>query len=782
MSGHLRIPVATYRFQFNKDFRFKDARSLVSYLSQLGISDIYASPILKARKGSTHGYDVTDPTVLNPELGTDRDFDDLVKELKQQGMGLLLDIVPNHMAASPENPWWRDVIEKGQDSPFAIYFDTDWLNFKGKNGEVTGYRRFFDIGELVGVRVEDPQVFEATHSFIFHLIAEGKITGLRFDHIDGLYHPLEYLRRLQHSVASSAGGPGFYVVVEKILSVNETSPEAWPIFGTTGYDFARALNTLYINGEGIKSLKNIYHQVTGMKKSFRDLVYEKKKLVMENLFPDEIRGLGCYLAHLSVSMGLDDARHALIELTACLPVYRTYTHNMEVSANDLSYIKGAASEAAERKASPEIALSFLQRVLLLDFPASLNQEDKDEWLSFVMCWQQLTGAVMAKGFEDTALYNFHRLVSLNEVGGEPDSSGLYIEEFHKWNQARATYWPHTLNATSTHDTKRSEDVRARINVLSEIPDEWYKHLSQWQEWNHGKKASPGELPVPEPNTEILLYQTLIGAWPLHQREVPEFKERLKAYMIKAAREAKSITSWLNMNLKYEDALLGFIDAILEEAPDNRFLDDFLSFQAKIAYYGALNSISQVLLKITLPGVPDFYQGMELWDFSLVDPDNRRPVNFKKRQRLLDSLTQKETTEETLPIGEMFSSWQDGRVKLYATYKALNARRIYQEVFQKGDYLPLKIAGERQDNVCAFARRYRGEWVLVAAPRFFTQLSEAGVLPIGKQVWQEDRIILPEDAPGNWFNVFTGETVCGGKDIALAELCHKSPVALLSPSS
>ncbi|MFC2073000.1 malto-oligosyltrehalose synthase, partial [Chloroflexota bacterium] len=422
----------------------------------------------------------------------------------------------------------------------------------------------------------------------------------------------------------------------------------------------------------------------------------------------------------------------------------------------------------------------LQRVLMLDFPASLNQEDKNEWLRFVMRWQQFTGAVMAKGFEDTALYNFHRLVSLNEVGGEPDSIGLSIEEFHKWNQARATYWPHTLNATSTHDTKRSEDVRARISVLSEIPDEWQERLRQWQEWNHEKKASPGELP--ELNTEILLYQTLIGAWPLHQREVPEFKERLKAYMIKAAREAKAVTNWLNMNLEYEEALLGFIDAILEEAPDNRFLDDFLPFQTKIAYYGALNSISQVLLKITLPGVPDFYQGMELWDFSLVDPDNRRPVDFIKRKRLLDRLTQKEAAGEALPIGEMLSSWQDGRIKLYATYKALNARRIYQEVFQKGDYLPLKIAGERQDNICAFARRYRREWVLVAVPRFFTQLSEAGVLPIGKQVWQEDRIILPKDALGNCFNVFTGETVCVGGDIALAELFHKLPVALLTPSS
>ncbi|MFC1928806.1 malto-oligosyltrehalose synthase [Chloroflexota bacterium] len=779
MSSRLRIPVATYRLQFNKDFRFKDARSLVSYLSQLGISDIYASPILKARKGSIHGYDVTDPTILNPELGTEHDFDALVEKLWQQGMGLLLDIVPNHMAASPENPWWQDVLEYGDDSPFAGFFDTAWLNFGGSNHESTGYRRFFDISDFVGVRVEDPEVFETTHAYIFQLVAEGKVTGLRIDHIDGLYDPLEYLLRLQQQTTQQEKkGLGFYVLVEKILSGDETIPEEWPVFGTTGYDFAKILNALFVNSGSIKSLKEIYARATSLGKSFSDLVYEKKRQVMLELFPSEIEALGQWLAYLSGQVARQEASIALIEVTACLPVYRTYINSTEITSHDLRYLETAMQEAVSRSAAPEVVLRFLKRVLLQEFTADVTQEQKNEWLNFVRHWQQLTGAVMAKGFEDTALYNFHRLVSLNEVGGEPDSSGLSIEEFHDWNQARATYWPHTLNATSTHDTKRSEDIRARINVLSEIPVEWQKHLSRWQEWNHEKKASPDELPVPEPNTEILLYQTLIGAWPLHQREVPEFKERLKAYMIKATREAKAITSWLKINQKYEDSVLSFVDSILEKSADNKFLQDFLEFQANIAYYGALNSISQVLLKITSPGVPDFYQGMELWDFSLVDPDNRRPVDFSKRKRLLASLIQKEANGEPPPIDEMLASWNDGRIKLYVTYKALNTRQDYLELFQKGDYIPLRVEGKRREHVCAFAWRYEDKWALVAVPRFFTQLSEAGVLPIGKQVWQENHILLPEDTLLNWLNVFTGETISVGKGIALAELFHKFPVAML----
>lgn len=746
---------------------------LVSYLNRLGVSDIYASPILKARKGSSHGYDVTNPTRLNPELGSKKGFDALVKALQQHGLGLLLDIVPNHMAASLENPWWRDVLEQGEDSPFASFFDTDWLNYKGSNDESTGHRRFFDIGDLIGIRVEDPKVFEATHSHIFRLISEGKVTGLRIDHIDGLYDPLEYLQQLQQRISSSKKGSSFYLLVEKILSGDETLPKTWPISGTTGYDFASVLNSLFVDSDGIKILKNIYSRVTDSGKSFCDIVYEKKKQVMLELFPGEIDALGRYLAYLSGQLAAQEASLALMEVTACLPVYRTYIHSVEVPASDLSYIEGAVKEATKYKTCSEVALSFLRQVLLLDFPANISLEEKTGWLNFVMRWQQLTGAIMAKGFEDTALYNYNCLTSLNEVGGAPDTPGLSVEDFHKWNLTRMKRWPYTLNATSTHDTKRSEDVRARINVLSEIPDEWEEHLMRWRECNAAKKRKLAGMPVPEPNTEILLYQTLIGAWPLFTEEVPGFQERLKAYMIKAVREAKAITSWLKINQKYEDSILNFIDTILRDSADNEFLIDFLQFQKKIAYYGALNSVSQLLLKITSPGVPDFYQGMELWDLSLVDPDNRRPVDFKKRERLLDSLMREEPSTE-----DMLASWKDGRIKLYVIYKALNSRRDYPELFQKGDYIPLRIEGERWEHVCAFARSYREKWALIAVPRFFTKLSEAGGLSIGKQVWQEDLILLTENTPQNWLNVFTGETVAGGKSIALAELFYKFPVAML----
>jgi len=777
MSSQLRIPVATYRFQFNKNFRFMDASMLVPYLNRLGISDIYASPVLKAGKGSSHGYDVTDPTHLNPELGTGHDFDALVEELRQQRMGLLLDIVPNHMAASLENPWWRDVTEKGQDSPFAGFFDTDWLDFKGP-GESTGHRRFFDIGDLIGIRVENPEVFEAAHSLILRLVSEGKITGLRIDHIDGLYDPLEYLQRLQQRISPSTKSPGFYLVVEKILSGDETLPEAWPVFGTTGYEFTNKLNVLFVDSDGIRVINDIYSRVTRSGKPFNDLVYEKKKQVMNELFPDEIEALGRYLAHLSGHLTPEETSRGLIEATACLTVYRTYIRAFGIASQDRMYLESAFQKARRHSTASTQALDFLKKVLLLDFPADLSPEEKAEWMNFVRRWQQLTGAVMAKGFEDTALYSYHLLTSLNEVGGNPDTPGLSLDDFHKWNLNRMKHWPFTLNTTSTHDTKRSEDVRARINVLSEIPDEWEEHLVRWRGWNGVHKRKLDRLPVPDPNTEILLYQTLIGAWPLSIEEIPLFKERLKAYMIKAVREAKNITSWIKINQEYEDCILSFIDAILQDSADNDFLSDFLKFQKKIAYYGALNSLSQVLLKITSPGVPDFYQGTELWDFSLVDPDNRRPVDFKKRQRLLDIMIQKEANGKPPRIGEMLTSCENGCIKLYVTYKALNARRTNHELFQKGEYIPSRVEGKRQELVCAFLRRYEGKWALTAVPRFFTKLTGLNVLPIGKRVWKDDCILLPEDAPRNWLNILTGETASCGKSMALAELFKKFPVAML----
>jgi (1->4)-alpha-D-glucan 1-alpha-D-glucosylmutase len=782
MSSQLIIPVSTYRLQFNGDFRFIEARALVTYLNCLGISDVYASPVLKARQGSPHGYDVIDPTELNPELGSKKDFEDLVKGLRQHGMGLLLDIVPNHMATSRENPWWRDVQEKGPDSPFASFFDIGWLNFIGSKGKSTGHRRFFDIGDLIGVRVEEPKVFEATHSFVIRLVSEGKVMGLRIDHIDGLYDPLEYLRRLQRCISSSSESPRFYVVVEKILSGEEVLPEDWPVSGTTGYDFANVLNALLIDSDGLAILGKMYSQVTGSRKPFHDLVYEKKKHVMLKLFHGEINALGQWLAYFSGQFTKRKASQALREVTACLPVYRTYIRNSTVAASDRFYLGIAFREAENHGVASKDVLDFLKQVLLLDFPNNIGREKEKEWIDFVARWQQLTGAIMAKGYEDTALYNYHRLVSLNEVGGTPDTSGLSVDDFHVWNRNRLKNWPDTLNATSTHDTKRSEDARARISVLSEIPDEWQAHFTRWMQLNRAKKRAVKGKPMPEPNSELLLYQTLIGAWPIDIEEVPTFKERLKAYMLKAVREAKAITSWIKVNQEYEEAVLDFIDRILHDTTDNEFFIDFLKFQKKIAWYGALNSLSQLLLKITSPGVPDFYQGMELWDFSLVDPDNRRPVDFIKHKRLLDNMLRKEKDSKLPLVSEILASWKDGRIKLYVTYKALNCRREYSELFQRGDYIPLRVEGQNRENVCTFVRHYEDTWVLVAVPRLFTKLTSENMLHVGKQIWIDGRILLPEYSPKRWCNIFTDEIIAGENWMALAELFNKFPVAMLTPSA
>lgn len=933
----LRLPVATYRLQFNQHFRFQDARVQVSYLARLGISDLYASPILKARQGSTHGYDVTDPSCLNPEIGTEADFNSLVRHLKDHGMGLLLDIVPNHMAASLDNPWWFNLLENGLCSPYANFFDIDWASGDNRvvlpvlnspyedaleNGEFrvkleecglsiyyhelrlpldirsyslvlshcldcikennreqpsfqqlwllvdamerlpnvssidpntarmcymkrkadkqeflsivnnspdmkafllekitvlntiemhsllqqqayrlvfwrTGceeinYRRFFDINDLVGIRVEDAEVFEKTHTLILKLIRQRKVTGLRVDHIDGLKDPLQYLIHLHYATMPETEiarkSPSLYIVVEKILNGEEALPTEWPVFGTTGYDFTNMVNALFVDSQGVVALANNYARLTGMTLSFSDIAYQKKKLVMRELFPGEITTLTKHLVRLtrpgSTGSKLPPAElvKALIEISACLPVYRTYIRSMEVSPRDRLYLERAIVLALRRNPDIETAtLESLKRILTLDFPQDLTSGQKEAWLQFVLRWQQLTGAIMAKGVEDTALYNYHRLVSLNEVGGNPDSAGVSIADFHRRNLTRLERCPHTLNATSTHDTKRSEDVRARINILSEIVEDWHRHLARWVYWNNSRKRRINGMPVPEPNMEIFLYQTLIGAWPLQREAVLPFKERLKAYIVKAAREAKVFTSWLSPDQAYESALSMFLESVLESSKTNEFLNDFLLFQKQVAYYGALNSLAQVLLKITSPGVPDFYRGTELWDFSLVDPDNRRPVDFGKREELLDSLIQQEALGRQSLLQRILYSWQDGQVKLYVTYKALNARKSCPDMFQDGGYTPLEVVGQRREHVGAFGRHKGGKWVMVVVPRLLTKLVKVEAMPVGHRVWQDEELLLADSMPQHWHNIFTEERInASARDqkLLLSDILSTFPLALL----
>jgi len=960
-----RIPVTTYRLQFNRHFRFQDAKRIIPYLFALGISDLYASPYFKAREGSLHGYDIVDHNSLNPEIGTEEEYNEMTEELRKYGMGQILDIVPNHMCiASRENLWWMDLLENGPSSIYADFFDIDWdpvkrelrnkilipvlgdqygnvlenqelrlffeegaffvcyyeyrfpiipktyidilqhrikdlegllspedphfieslsimtaLNylppctetrkekideryrekeiikkrlrdlchkssevrafidenvkiFNGIRGnpqsfdlldqilnkqvyrlsfwrvatEEINYRRFFDINELGAIRMENPAIFEETHRLIFRLIREGKVTGLRVDHPDGLYNPLEYFKLLQQhcliqTYTGSAGSPDshykpFYIVGEKILTRGERMPEDWPIFSTTGYVFLNTLNGVFIDTAHAKAFDEIYARFIKTKLNFADVVYLKKKLIMKVAMSSEVNTLGYYLDRISEKnrhtrdFTLNSLIAVIIEVVALFPVYRTYITAAGVTDRDRRYIEIAVSRAKRKNpAVSESVFDFLKAVLLLNYPADLTENDRREWLDFVMRFQQITGPVMAKGVEDTTFYIYNRLVSLNEVGGSPDRFGTPLEAFHGQNIERIKFWPHALIATSTHDTKRSEDVRARINVLSEIPDEWHDCLIRWRRWNKKKKGLVEGQAAPDPNEEYLLYQTLVGAYPVEPMDGArrdEFKKRIQDYMVKAVREAKINTSWISPNTPYEEALIHFTDTTLSNTPDNPFLKDFEPFQKKVSGYGMYNSLSQTLLKITSPGVPDFYQGTEIWDFSLVDPDNRRPVNYETRTRMLEELRKRES-EIPLPelAREMTIQKGDGKIKLYLTYKALYFRRAKRELFEKGEYAPLEARGEKANHVIAFSRGLNDARAIIIVPRFLTGLvPQPQDLPTGRDIWGDSSLVIAVGEDGEHYrNVFTGETVtvsqCNGVHVLyLSEIFSNFPVALL----
>jgi len=962
MTGY-RIPTATYRVQFSLKFRFSDARDLVPYLNELGMSELYVSPHFKARKGSSHGYDVADPQRVSSELGTEEEFEELTRKLKNYSMGLLLDIVPNHMAATHENPWWMDVLENGPSSEFAGYFDIEWhpattkaaflqenkvllpvladlygnvlekcelvlkldesgfyimyydhkcpldpksygllVGQMGKeldnssagsveslreisgileeierlpacmsllleareerklrggkikerlwqlysgdaearralddvmrrvNGtreapgtvdeldrllsvqsyrlahwkmgrEEINYRRFFDVNELVGLRVEIPRVFEDRHRLILQLVRDGKVSGLRVDHVDGLHDPLGYLQQLQRAVspdAVSPAGQNIYLVVEKILGERESLPEDWPVSGTTGYDFLNAVNAIFIDPQNLPALEDAYARFTGSSISFSEVSYAGNKLVMEQLFAGEIHALSHHLGRIAAQhrnardLPLSELGRLLIEVTARLPVYRTYMRDEKVAPRDRLFIERALELLRERTSKGSVsdaALAFFRQVIFLT-PPDYALHLREEYLRFAMRWQQFTGPVMAKGLEDTAAYAHSSLISLSEVGGDPlrEDLPLEVEAFHLFNQERQLHWPHSLNATSTHDTKRGEDVRARVNVLSELPDEWEAALRRWSRWNKPGRKTVANHAAPAPNEEVLLYQTMLGAWPLQAEEVPGFKDRVKGFLVKAAREAKLYTNWIDPDAEHEAALGSFVEKIFDTTGKNRFLSDFLRLQKKISFYGLFNSLSQVLLKVTSPGVPDFYQGGELWDFNLVDPDNRRPVDFSLRARLLEKMKHLDHKNPSSLVKEMLEQWPDGRVKIFVTWKALNFRRAQRELFEKGEYLPVNGSGASKENLCAFARCRGKQWILVVVPRFLALLVDPGQWPLGRDVWGAGKIVLPRHAPLCWQNVLTGELLTasslrrGGASLPLAGIFSTFPVALLCSRS
>jgi (1->4)-alpha-D-glucan 1-alpha-D-glucosylmutase len=659
--------------------------------------------------------------------------------------------------------------------------------------EEINYRRFFDVNDLAGVRVESPRVFQDTHRLILRLVREGKVTGLRIDHPDGLFHPRDYLRDLQRETAGLEAEEPFYVLVEKILTGQEPLPEDWPVAGTVGYEFLNEVNGLFVDPSSEARMDAVYRTFTDATLAFEDLVYEKKRLILRSALVSELTVLTTMLDRISErnrcsrDFTWGALRDALREVVACFPVYRTYVDAFagQVAQRDRDYVDLAVKRAKRRnRGTSGMIFDFVRNTLLLNWPDELDEDARRQHASFVMKFQQLTGPVMAKGVEDTAFYVFNRLISLNEVGGEPDRFGRTPEEFHVAMLDRAARWPHALSTSSTHDTKRSEDVRARINVLSEIPEEWALRVEAWAGFNAAlKRRDDDGHEIPDPNDEYLLYQTLVGAWPFGQVDEQarqDFVARLQAYVEKATREAKTHTSWINPNTAYDEGLAGFVADVLD-AKNAGFLEDFITFQQTVARLGMVTALAQTLVKLTAPGVPDVYQGQESWDFSLVDPDNRRPVDYELRRRLLDGLrTRREETDAVTLARELVEGWEDGRIKMHVVQQALRLRAALPAVFGTGAYLPLTPEGERAEHVVAFARRADGAAAITVVPRLVAGLTRGRsfALPEARD-WAGTRIPLPDDLAGRYRNVLTGEELRADKGGLDAEQVFAAfPVALL----
>jgi len=949
MSDRTRLPLSSYRLQFNSHFRFSDALAVVDYLHRLGISDCYASSYLKAVPGSPHGYDIADPTRLNPEIGTGEEYWAWIAAMQQRGMGHILDVVPNHMGiAKSANPWWLDVLENGPSSRFAGFFDIEWRPVKDEladkvlipilgdqygdvlerqelqvayqegafvvryyddvlpiavdtfeiifapelegwvrdqgesaaanellsiltasrnlpprssrdaeaiavrarekdvvkrrlavlvdgsddvralvtraiqrfNGEVgqprsfdrlddlltrqsyrlahwrvaseeINYRRFFDVNQLAALRMEDPVVFDEVHRFIFELVERGAATGLRIDHVDGLYAPREYLRRLH-----GRGPAPLYVVVEKILGADEQLPADWPVHGTTGYEFAAVVNNLFVDGRNEQALDDIYARLVPDRRqrlTFPDLCRRSKKQILHETMSGDINSLAHRLSRFAERHRhfRDFTLYSLIstikEIIACFPVYRTYvTASEPVSDHDRLYIAQAVRCArGNAPGLTSFVLDFVERMLLKQTPVT-SQDDCDEQAAFIGKFQQITGPVAAKGVEDTALYAYNRLLSLNEVGSDPTVFGMEPSQVHAWLAERQRRWPAALSATSTHDTKRGEDVRARLNVLSEIPGAWRAAVAKWRTLNRRFKTEVRGVLAPDSNEEYLLYQTLVGAWPFDPdaATADAFHERLREYIVKALRESKVHTSWVSPNECYERAVLRFVDALLDRRRPNPFLHAFDQLHTRVAEFGIYNSLAQLLVKITAPGVPDFYQGTELWDLALVDPDNRRVVDYEHRRGILDTLAPC-TRAAAVDVDELLAGRADGRVKLFSMHRALRARATMRDAFEQGAYVPLQTAGAHKDQVFAFAREAGDDVAVTCVPRFVASLVPDGGPPIGASVWGDTRIALPPSLSSRCLSdAFTGATVQphphdGVPSVAAAAAFSRFPIALLT---
>jgi (1->4)-alpha-D-glucan 1-alpha-D-glucosylmutase len=868
------IPLATYRVQLTKDFGFDAATAIVPYLKQLGITHLYASPFLKARAGSTHGYDIIDHTQLNPELGGEPAFLRLSDALKAHDLGLILDFVPNHMGVQfADNAWWLDVLEWGATSPYAGYFDIDWevLPFRRRPGlllpvlgtsygaaldsgqlelrydAATGsfaawyfehclpitptryseilpvivqaadageseagrallaiarkyhglqrprrneapemkaaiaavpggaeviakglsayrggegrteqgqqlhlllerqhyrvadwrlatseinYRRFFDVNTLAGLRVENAATFQAIHGLVERLIAEDRLQGLRLDHVDGLRDPAGYCQRLRRLIraARPSGSQPFYLLIEKILGEGEPLPHFAGVHGTTGYDILNTITQVLVDGRGLPALDEVWRQAADASPHFPPVLLEAKRRVVETILTSEFTVLTRLLAriaagHYSTRDYPADALRAAFELYVLnFPVYRTYLTAGQINDGDRRLIDETIARARAQWPQPDAGIfDFLRDVLTMDLVAGgRTSHSVPRVRRFALKVQQFTGPTMAKSLEDTAFYRYHRLLALNEVGGEPAAQEMPLGHFHALMAQRAREWPHAMTATATHDTKRGEDARPRIAALAELAGDWGDAVGRWKRLNAVHIGEADGQRTPSLAHEYMLYQALLGAWPDGAPDAA-FVERMQAYAIKAAREGKLETSWINPRETYENGLTGFIAQILDPARSGEFLDSFTAFARRTTLLGALTSLSQLTLKATLPGVPDFYQGTEMWDCSLVDPDNRRPVDFDARRAVLAEAGGDAGSAALTALDR----WQDGRAKLLWTRRLLALRQQMPEVFSDGSYEPLTVTGRDADHVIAFARRAGRKAVVVLACRRFAGLTDGG---------------------------------------------------------
>lgn len=856
----MRVPSSTYRLQLSGDFTLDAARETVPYLDALGVSDLYLSPILQSRMGSTHGYDVTDSTRVRDELGGEAALMRLANEVHARGMGILLDIVPNHMAASVENPWWKDVLRSGPASRYAATFDIDWeparaglagkvllpiltthygealengdlrithgddglelvyagmrlplsprsqatvlgwnlarlersaaadpvvldyaqlvdelasagphegaasaperlrrlvaqderirahvdANLRRWNGrpgdarsfdlldrlldaqhyrvaywpvadQEINYRRFFAINDLVAVRVEDERVFTERLGTIIRLVREGLVDGLRVDHVDGLHDPARFLERLRGAVGSAP-----YVVVEKILGPDEELP-AWPIQGTTGYEVLNAVNDQLVEPRGLAALAALGQG----DRSFADVVYHAKRAAVTDLFGGELRNLAQRLGRLAEQhrhgrdLTLTALGRALVGVTACLPIYRTYVDSFRVGDHDRAAVELSVAEASRRDPDASRAIAFIRRVLLLDIPGRTGPAQRALWLRFVMRWQQLASAAMAKGQEDTAFYRHVVLASRNEVGGHPERPPIGVPEFHERMRRRAERWPNALSATATHDTKRGADVRARIDALTQLPGETADRFRSWRAWCGARVEGAGV----GNDMALLLFETLVGAWPVERDEA--FGDRIAAYAVKAAREAKERTRWGEPDEEYESVLVRYARAIVDAPEGDPERRAFVAFAERVAERAVPLSLAAALLTLTLPGAPDIYQGSELWDLSLVDPDNRRPVDFAKRRARLSEIG--DPTDRASLSRALLARWRDGTVKLHVITTVLQLRRDRRDVFDGGTYEALAVP--RGSPTIAFARASASDRVVVAVRPCASHVTDEGALPV-----------------------------------------------------